>query len=448
MRHANPRDIVPDDTAPPAEVIAIRPGRPLEGTVIVDGSKNAALPLLSAAAVVGAPVRVTNIPDSTDVHTLLGLLLGAGFDVVHVPGEAGSMVITPSRRHRVEAELLTAASTIRASYYLVPTLLGRFGRARLPWPGGCRIGDRGMEQHFRVYEAFGDRCSTHRYGYEIQRSRAKQGTVSVALPFRSRGATIVAILRAVVSRQELRLSTPNLSPETLGVVEALGSIGWMRAVERDLLVLTPPTETPAVHDLTWTVPGDKIEAGTLACAVAATRGTARIEGVCAGDFTPALEHLRRTGVVITEHVNGIEIDARHIARGELPIHASASLSPSGLDADFEPSLLAFALGIPGRHAFADTINPGRHANLIPQLRCMGAEIEEVSPTQCRFAGPQRLTGAGVETTDIRTGAALLIAGLTARGITTLGGLEQLRRGHADLPGKLRALGADICEVTP
>jgi UDP-N-acetylglucosamine 1-carboxyvinyltransferase len=119
-----------------------------------------------------------------------------------------------------------------------------------------------------------------------------------------------------------------------------------------------------------------------------------------------------------------------------------------LDADFEPSLMALALGLPGTHLFADTINPGRHGNLLPQLARLGAEIHELSPTECRLTGPQQLTGAGVEATDIRTGSALLIAGLTASGVTTLGGLEQLRRGHADLPTKLHALGADICEVTP
>lgn len=110
--------------------------------------------------------------------------------------------------------------------------------------------------------------------------------------------------------------------------------------------------------------------------------------------------------------------------------------------------MALALGQPGTHLFSDSINPGRHGNLLPQLARLGAKIEEISPTECRLTGPQRLTGAGVEATDIRTGSALMVAALTARGITTLGGVDQLRRGHADLPGKLLHLGADICEVAP
>lgn len=430
-----------------AEVIAIRPGLPLNGTVAVDGSKNAALPLLAAAAVLGRPMQLSNLPDSTDVNVMITLLRAAGLDVAWLPGCADTALIAPGHVRRTASDLSATASRIRASYYLVPALVALHGRARLPWPGGCRIGDRGMEQHFRVYEAFGDRCTSDQQGYAVEMGPPHRGTVSVALPFRSRGATVAAILRAVASAQELRLATPNLSPEVRGVLDALGTVGWSLDVHHELLVLAPPSH-PAEGVSCWSVPGDKIEAGTLACAVAATGGSARIEGIRSRDVAPALAQLRRAYVTITEEQDAIVVDAREIRPADRPMHASASLSPDGLDADFEPSLLALALGVTGTHAFADTINPGRHANLIPQLRSMGADIEEISPTQCRFTGPQRLTGTGVETTDIRTGAALLIAGLTAHGITTLGGLEQLRRGHADLPGKLRSLGADICEVTP
>ncbi|MFI0717508.1 UDP-N-acetylglucosamine 1-carboxyvinyltransferase [Streptomyces sp. NPDC021224] len=443
-QYLNPRGTAPTTTA---EVIAIRPGPPLTGTVTVDGSKNAALPLLAAAAVLPSPVRLNNLPASSDVHVMITLLREAGLDVGGFPGQDDAVLVAPASARRPNPELLSAAGRIRASYYLVPALLALYGRALLPWPGGCRIGDRGMEQHFRVYEAYGDRCSSHHHGYEVALGSVTQRTVSVALPFRSRGATVAAILRAVVSGCELRLAKPNLSPEVRGVIDALGTIGWVADARRDLLVLVPPVRTTEASGV-WSVPGDKVEAGTLACAVAATAGTARIEGIRSCDIAPATARLRRAGVVVTEEPDALMVDAREIGTKGRSLHASASLSPDGLDADFEPSLLALALGVPGHHAFADTINPGRHANLIPQLRSMGAEIEEISPTQCRFTGPQRLTGAGVETTDIRTGAALLIAGLSADGITTLGGLEQLRRGHAELPGKLRSLGADICEVAP
>ncbi|MEV6328499.1 UDP-N-acetylglucosamine 1-carboxyvinyltransferase [Streptomyces sp. NPDC051909] len=430
-----------------SQVIAIRPGRPLTGAVAVDGSKNAALPLVAAAAALLRPVRLDSVPASSDVQTLLDLLRQAGWNTAHPVGDSHTVLVLPGEAAPAPDGLGEAASSIRASYYLVPALMALCGRARLPWPGGCRIGDRGMEQHFKVYEAFGDRVRVDDRGYVVEAGRAVRGTVSLVLPFRSRGATIVAVLRAVVAGAPLRLGQPNLSPEVLCVLSALAAVGYeYRAGER-VLTLTPPSSASEDAPV-WKVPGDKIEAGTLACAVAATGGTARIEGVHGSDVAPMTAALNRMGIPTSEEPEALVVHGRDTQPTGRPLRATATLAPNGLDADFEPPLLGLALGFPGTHLFSDPINPGRHSNLIPQLVRMGGEITELSSTECRFTGPQRLTGAGVEATDIRTGSALMVAGLTARGVTTLGGVDQIRRGHADLPGKLLALGADICEVTP
>ncbi|MFE9607161.1 UDP-N-acetylglucosamine 1-carboxyvinyltransferase [Streptomyces sp. NPDC006012] len=428
-----------------AEVIAVRPGPPLTGTVAVDGSKNAALPLLAAAAALGRPVRLSNIPANTDVQIMLSLLQHAGWHVAQPVGEPASAVILPTGSRHAYPEL-PQATRIRASYYLVPALLARRGEARLPWPGGCRIGARGMDLHFKVYEAFGDRSVVDDTGYRVEATPPRTGTVCLVLPFRSRGATVVAMLRAVTTGRPLRLGDPNLSPEVLCVLEALHTAGWETRASERLLTLSPPSSAP--NDATWVVPGDKVEAGTLACAVVATGGSARIEGARADDMGPLVAALHRLGISASSEANALTVNAQDGRMTSRPLRAIASLSPGGLDADFEPPLMALALGLPGAHLFADAINPGRHSNLLPQLARLGAVIKEISPTECRLTGPQQLTGTGVEATDIRTGSALMVAGLTARGVTTLGGLDQLRRGHADLPGKLHTLGADVCEVTP
>ncbi|KUL33845.1 UDP-N-acetylglucosamine 1-carboxyvinyltransferase [Streptomyces sp. NRRL F-4489] len=413
----------------------------------VDGSKNAALPLLAAAAALRRMVHLANVPANADAETMLVLLQQCGWSTARVAADPRSVVMMPGKRTPA-APAPEVAARIRASYYLVPALLRVHGRARLPWPGGCRIGDRGMEQHFAVYEGFGDRITVDDYGYQVEAGAQPTGTASLALPFRSRGATIAALLRAVVAGRPLRLGQPNLSPEVLSVVDALRAAGWACRVSESRLVTAPPSSTPD-KAVRWTVPGDKIEAGTLACAVAATGGNAHIAGVCEEAVAPLITALRWLGV--SAGIDGSTLIVDSPQDGKLSSHslrAVASLAPGGLDADFEPPLMAVALTRPGVHLFSDAINSGRHGNLVPQLARLGADIHELSPTRCRFTGPQRLTGAGVEATDIRTGSALLIAGLTARGVTTLGGLEQLRRGHADLPGKLRVLGADICEVIP
>lgn len=427
------------------DAIVIRPSGPLTGSVHVDGSKNAALPLLAAAAAVRHPVHLSNVPTSGDVQAMLTLLQQCGYHIARPVTDPSTTVILPTDQLSAPPDL-PDAGRIRASYYLVPALLAACGQARLPWPGGCSIGERGMEQHFKVYEAFGDEVTVGDKGYQVRATATAPRDVVIGLPFRSRGASIAAILRAVVARCQLRLGNPNLSPEVDAVLIALSAAGWDVRRGEDTLVIAPLPHV-AGNTTAWTVPGDKIEAGTLACAIAATGGTGRIDGVRGTDVEPLVEILNWLGIPATAESHALVIHSpqdRDLT--QRPLRAVASLSPGGLDADFEPPLMALALGLPGTHLFADDINPGRHTNLLPQLCKLGAAVEELSPTRCRLTGPQQLAGATVEATDIRTGSALIIAALTAHGSTTLTGLAQLRRGHTDLPAKLRALGADITEV--
>ncbi|RLU80158.1 UDP-N-acetylglucosamine 1-carboxyvinyltransferase [Streptomyces griseocarneus] len=432
---------IPTDVVPHA--LTVRPGAPLTGVVTVDGSKNACLPLLAAAAATRRHVKLSNVPASADVQQMLALLQQTGFRLSYPVGEPGSLILWPGAFGPATPDPPEAAR-IRASYYLVPALLAVHGSARLPWPGGCRIGERGMGEHFRVYEAFGDTVRTDERHYTVTTSGHRLGQVRLDLPFRSRGATLAAVLRAVAAGCRLVLGNPNLSPETTTVLAALEEAGWDIRVNEEMIAVVPP-ET-ATGSLDWQVPGDKIEAGTLACAIAATGGAGRIEGLRGPDARPLADLLTRIGIPVTVTPDTVTVHRSGQLTGR-PLRAMASLAPDGLDADFEPALMALALGLPGTHLFGDSINPGRHGNLLPQLARLGARIEALSPTQCRLTGPQRLTGAMVEATDIRTGSALLIAALTARRVTTLTGLDQLRRGHADLPGKLRALGADLTELS-
>ncbi|MFJ6517480.1 UDP-N-acetylglucosamine 1-carboxyvinyltransferase [Streptomyces filamentosus] len=425
------------------DAVTVRPGHPLAGTVRVDGSKNATLPLLAAAASLGRGVRLSGVPASADVQRMLGLLEQTGYRVARPVAEPGGVIVAP-KEHPVTAPDLTDAARIRASYYLVAPLLAAYGQAALPWPGGCQIGDRGMELHFTVYEAFGDTVLVDDSGYRVLAAEQAREKVALTLPFRSRGASIAAICRAVAAGSRLELGNPNLSPETTGVLAALRSAGWTTHADSQKITLASPPGVPT-GTIAWTVPGDKIEAGTLACAIAATGGEGRVEGINGPDLKVLADLLDWAGVPVTLAPDAITVHPARAVSGR-PLRAIASLTPDGLDADFEPALMALALTLPGIHMFADDINPGRHGNLLPQLARLGAVIEELSPTRCRLTGPQRLTGTTVKATDIRTGSALLIAGLTARGTTTVSGLDQLRRGHADLPAKLRALGADLTDV--
>ena len=423
-----------------ATAVIVRPGPRLAGRVRVDGSKNAALPLLACAAVVERPVRVSNIPSSADVGVMLMLLEQAGYRVEPAPDGQQSVTVRRGSGHRPSE--LELAGTIRASYYLVPALLAAHSRADLPWPGGCRIGDRGMDLHFDVYAAFGDSVELDASGYHVA-ARETLEQVAIDLPFRSRGASVVAVLRAVVGRVRLELGNPNLSPEFTGILDGLRSAGWRIDLLPSRLRMAPPPETDDLP-VSWRVPGDKIEAGTLACAIAATGGSGRVEGATGRDVQYLARLLNGVGVrVVVENDALVVFDGGE--RGGHGLRVSASLDPEGLDADFEPALMALALGLPGTHEFGDSINPGRHGNLLAQLARLGADIEPLTATTARLTGPQHLVGGTAEATDIRTGSALLVAALAAHEETTVTGLAQLRRGHANLPGKLRALGADLQE---
>ncbi len=442
----------PGTVAPTA--LEIQGGTPLAGATVVDGSKNAALPLLAAAACLQQRVELWGVPACADVEAMLSLLRRLGW-AVSLDQDLSQVTVGTVHPRGWQPDLAEAAE-IRASYYLVAPLITAYGGARLPWPGGCSVGVRGMELHFAVYEAFGDHVDSGTGGYLVRAAgggRSGSATVSITLPFRSRGATVAALLRAVVAGRPVVIGNANLSAELHALYRALAAAGCEVQVDTQQVSLWPGR--PGGRTC-WRIPGDKIEAGTLACAIAATGGRGHVDGVLAEDVAPLVEALALLGVPVTytSTVQSGGDDAVDGGGGRLMVEgpaqqtggslrALASLAPGGLDADWEPGLMALALGLSGEHAFADAINPGRHGNLIPQLRKLGAVITETSPTECRLTGPQSLTGAAVQATDIRTGSALLIAALAATGTTVLTGLTQLQRGHADLPGKLATLGAQL-----
>ncbi|MEY9888410.1 UDP-N-acetylglucosamine 1-carboxyvinyltransferase [Catenulispora sp. MAP5-51] len=419
-------------------VIEVRGGIPLQGTVSVDGSKNACLPLLAAAATLGTGVRLTGVPDSTDVVSMIRLLDQAGWPVWQEQSDVGvgAPLGTPIGG-------LAEAAAIRASHYLIPALLSTHGTARLPWPGGSAVGDRGMQLHFAVYEAFGDRAEVDADGYVVSAGQRSSRLAKITLPFRSRGATIIALLRAVVAGRAVRIEQPNTAPETQAVISALRTADWECTSEASLLTAVPPS-TPSTARRSWAVPGDWIEAGTLACAIAATGGSGTISGADTHDLVVLVNALRHLGVAAEAEATAVVVDAT-VGRPTRNLRAIATRNPGGLEADFEPALLVAASGRRGRHRFADAINPGRHGNLLPQLARFGLATKPVSATECLIEGPQRLSAATVEATDVYTGTALLVAGCAATGTTVLHRPAQIRRGHPDLPGKLRALGAEIKE---
>ncbi|MEU9119117.1 UDP-N-acetylglucosamine 1-carboxyvinyltransferase [Streptomyces sp. NPDC048506] len=428
-----------------ARTATVRPGRPLSGVIRVDGSKAATLILLAAAASTRRPVKLDNVPADDDTLAMLTLIKSCGYHIARPVTSPDTVVMLPTPG-RSSAPDLAGASQFRSSYYLVPVLLASRGQAALSWPPGDGIGDRRMELHFGVYKAFGDTVETDEYGYRVRATDNNRDHVQIRLPCRSRSASVAAIARAVISRTPLQLRNPNLSPEVISLLTCLSNCGWKVWISRDMVTFGPPSHGQDCA-LPWTVPGDKVAAGALACAIAVTGGAARIEGIHSRDVAPVVDALRQLGIPTIDEPDAITVHADQARPTNRPLWAAASLNPHGLDSDLEPSLIAVALGMPGIHTFADAINPRRHAKALCQLTGLGAQFDEISPSQCRLTGPQRLTGGTVQASgDFGTASALLVAGLTARGTTTITGLDRIRQQHADLPAALRHLGADITEV--
>lgn len=423
----------------PSTTWRVHAGPPLSGRTRVGGSKNAALPLLAAAACLDRPVTVHDVPTSADVATLVNLLHQCGATTVG----ATTGAVTIDRPDRALARRAhDQAGTIRASYYLVAPLLATLGRADLPWPGGCRIGARGMEWHFEVYKKFGDRVTESAHGYTVTRAGGS-GPVRIDLPFPSRGATLAAALRAVCDHRRVTIEGPNLVPETRTVLEALAACDVGVDIRGNTLTVdaTGPHRTAR-----WRVPADKIEAFTVLCALAVTGGAGTVTNTDPAHLAGALNRLRDLGLDPHACEDRISLDASCRGPGRA-VEAIADLHPEGLDADTEPALLVTALSTAtaGPHLFGDDINPGRHANLIDQLRRFGARIQAHSPTRCTLTGPQSLHAARARATDIRTGTALVLAALSVPGTSVIEHAEQIQRGHPDLSGVLGGLGAKIEE---
>lgn len=418
--------------------VAITGGRKLAAReVAVDGASGAALAMLAAAAATRQVVELANLPRSGDVLAITSLIEACGWSVT-----------TSADRTRIEpsgapAREMHAAGNVRASGWLVPALLGACGLAEMPWPGGDPIADRAMDLIFKVYEAFGDHCVKNETGYRVT-AGSPPARAEISLPYPSRGATIAALARAAsTASTTVVIDNPNTSAETMAVFDALSGLAWDGHWSARRLTLIP--REPAAGAAHWTVPGDSAQAATLACALLVTGGSGDITGVPARAMTEFCGAVARVGYFVEPDGDRLYVrpTERSRQRRWTGIEARTGPDPRGLPAEVEPLLMALALGCAGVHTFRDEINPGRHPTLIPQLAALGADIIEHSPSEASLHGPQHLVGAPVAVRDKCGGAALMIAALAAEGTTTIIGVEHVRRGYADLPGKLAGLGAEI-----
>ncbi|MBC7765217.1 MAG: UDP-N-acetylglucosamine 1-carboxyvinyltransferase [Hyphomonadaceae bacterium] len=414
------------------EKLLIHGGIPLNGEVTVSGAKNAVIAVLPAAALVEGVCRIENVPHIKDVDIILDILkqLGAKVKFHNQVVEIDSTTIN---RNVATYELVRK---MRASYYLWGALLGRFKSAEVATPGGCSFCARPIDQHIKGFEALGAKVTIHN-GNMLAVAEQLKGS-QIYLDVVSVGATINIMLAAVRAEGFTTIENAAKEPHIVDVANFLNAMGAkVKGAGTDVIRIQGVEK---LHGGTYAVIPDQIEAGTLMIAAAVTRGDVIIKNIIPKHMESLTAKLIETGVTVEEGD-----DAIRIYSDKRPYKANVKTLPyPGFPTDLQPQMTVLLALAEGTSIVTEGVWDSRF-QYVEELRHMGANIR-VEGRLAIVEGVPALSGAPVNATDLRAGAALVIAGLAASGITEVYGLEHIDRGYEDFEGKLRALGAVIERV--
>jgi len=410
----------------------IRGGRPLKGSVRVGGRKNAVLPLIAATLLADGSSRLENVPQIHDVMLYREILTSLGARVDWDPVQSRLTVHPGGVRSGAEVPYHLGAA-MRASYYLLGVMLTRFGRAEVPLPGGDKIGHRPVDQHIKGLAALGADVWLER-GMICARAKKLVGG-SVYLDVVSVGATIQVMLAASLAEGTTVIQNCAREPHVVDVANFINACGGQitGAGTDTIRVRGVKRLTGAVH----TVMPDDIQPGTWMMAAAITGGDVMLENVIPAHVSPIIAKLREAGVEILEGGDTIRV----IGPERLRALTVKTQPYPGFPTDAQSQMSALLTLAEGNSYVTETLYDHRF-RFAPELVRMGANIRVEGRTAI-IEGVKRLYGAPVEATDIRAGAALVLAGLAAEGETMVHGLEHIERGYEKIEEKLLGLGADI-----
>ena len=410
------------------ESLRIEGGPPLEGSVEIDGAKNAALPACVASLLTDDPIVLHRVPCLRDVSTILYTLGSLGKCVVR---SDESVSIRGSGELSIEANAYSVRQ-MRASFLVLGPLVARRGRAIVPLPGGCAIGRRPVDLHLRGLEALGARVIEQGGVVTVEADRLRGARI--ALPFPSVGATEQILLTACLADGETRIDNAAIEPEIVDLVGLLRRMGAEIELDgRTMHIVGRSRLAGAEHTL---IP-DRMEAGTFLIAGAITGGRVDVGPVKIAHLRPILDVLEQAGATLTETVVGLTVTAADRWR---PVSATTGPHP-GFPTDLHPPLVALLSLVPGSSCVRETVFEERFA-YVRSLCAMGARIDK-RDSELRIDGVPALRGAEVEAPDIRAGAALILAGLAAQGLTTVSHMNHVDRGYHRIEEKLTRIGATI-----
>ena len=415
----------------------INGGKRLEGAVTISGAKNAALAIIPAVILSGESCLLENLPEIEDVRIVEEILTSMGANISRTPD--GSMRIDPSgiSTFSVTGEMV---SSMRASYYLLGALLGRYKKAEIALPGGCAIGQRPIDQHIKGMRALGADIVIQ--GGSVKARADRLRGAEIYLDVVSVGATINIMLAAVAAEGQTIIANAAKEPHVVDVANFLNMMGAnVKGAGTDVIRIQGGRR---LHGCTYAVIPDQIEAGTFMIAAAATRGDVIINNVIPTHLEAISAKLMECGVTVTEGDDGRDFFIR-VSADKRPRAVNIKTLPyPGFPTDLQQPMMALLATAEGNSFIMENIFENRF-NHVPELAKMGASIS-ISSRTATVEGVEKLYGAPLCASDLRAGAALVIAALAAEGESTISQIHFIDRGYEFLEQKLRALGADITRI--
>ena len=411
------------------EKMIVRRVEELRGDIKISGSKNATLPILMASILSGDKCTFTNVPDLWDVSTTLRLLSDIG---AKVERNGHKVTIDSEEVNHLEAPY-ELVKTMRASVLVMGPLLARFHQAKVSLPGGCAIGARPVDLHIKGLQKLGATIDIS-HGYIKARAKRLRGA-RIVFDMPTVGGTENVVMAAVLADGVSVLENCALEPEVVDLMDMLNAMGAKISGQGTSTVVIEGVDS--LKPLKYEIIPDRIETGTLMCAVALTGGDAFLEGARADHLFAVVDKLREMGVVIEEKPNGLRVARREKLR---PIKISTGPYP-GFPTDMQAQFCVLAALADGQSKITETIFENRYMH-VAELQRMGADIV-IDGRTAQIKGVKKLQGAQVMATDLRASASLILAGLVAEGYTDVLRIYHLDRGYEKLEKKLRKLGASI-----
>lgn len=409
-------------------------GNPLVGEVMIGGAKNAALGILAAAIMTDEDVLIENLPDVRDINVMLEAISAIGARVKRIDRHSVCINADSLRGVLVDDEFIRR---IRASYYFIGALLGKYKNAEVALPGGCNIGSRPIDLHLKGFRALGADIQIENgrvlaHAIDLVASEIYLDKVSV-------GATINIMMAATLAEGKTVIENAAKEPHIVDVANFLNSMGAdIKGAGTDVIRITGVKK---LHGTEYSIIPDQIEAGTFMCAAAITKGDITVKNIIPKHMEAVSAKLVEMGCEVLESDDAIRVIAKSNQRST----NINTLPYPGFPTDMQPQITTALALASGNSIIVESIFENRF-KYVDELARMGAHIK-VEGNVAVVTGTERFSGASVKAPDLRAGAALVLAGLAASGRTIVDDIKYIKRGYENFEGKLAALGADIQEIS-